>query len=309
MNTELVRHTEKLYYFYEAAAVGSFQATARKLSTTASTLSYAVKQLEDVLGGSLFIRSRSGLSLTDTGRELYAFCKKFFRELDDIHVATVSKGKQPQRLRFGTFASIAIYFGPILWQELKHDSSITLSIMTGRSAHVLEALLNRDIHLALTVEVCKHPDLIAHELYCDHYAFYVRPELAPDEVSEDWLAQQSLLFMPDASDHEGKTLSSYVHIWNCGFSNQFELDSLEVVSEFTRKGLGVGILPINVANLYGQQLTAVQLPCVPPRFGQHRFYLSWRNDLELNQKIVLRVLRLANTAADKLRGLDASNTA
>lgn len=300
MNTELFRHTEKLYYFYEVALIGSFQATARKLGTTASTLSYAVKQLEDVLGGVLFIRSRSGISLTEAGHELYTFCKKFFRELDDIHVATISKRKQTQRLRFGTFASIAIYFVPILCRELKNDDSITLSITTGRSAYLLEALLNQDIHLALTVEVCKHPDLIAHELYHDYYAFYAAPEIVPEEITEAWLTQQSLLLMPDASDHEGKTLSNYVGVWNCGFREHFELDSLEVVSEFARKGLGIGILPTNVARLHSQQLTAVQLPCVPVRFGKHRFFLSWRNDLELNQKVVMRILRLARSAAEKL---------
>ena len=141
MNTELLRHTEKLYYFYEAAVMGSFQGTARKLGTTASTLSYAVKQLEEVLGGVLFIRSRAGISMTETGQELYAFCKKFFRELDDIHVATISKRQQPQRVRFGTFASIAIYFAPILCRELQKEDSVALSIMTGRSTRVLEALL------------------------------------------------------------------------------------------------------------------------------------------------------------------------
>ncbi len=302
MNTELLRHTEKLYYFYEAALIGSFQATARKLGTTASTVSYAVVRLEEVLGRLLFTRSRAGLSLTETGQALYVFCKKFFRELDDIHVAATSKRKQPQRVRFGTFASIAIYFAPILCRELQDDDSVALSIMTGRSAHLLEALLNRDIHLALTVEVCKHPDLISHELYHDHYAFYARPEILPEALSEAWLTQQSLLFMPDASDQEGKILSNYVHSWDCGFREHFELDSLEVVSEFTRKGLGIGILPTNVASLHSRQLTIVHLPCVPIYFGQHRFFLSWRNDLDLNQKIVLRVLRLARDAADKLRG-------
>ena len=301
MNTELLRHTEKLYYFYEAALIGSFHATARKLGTTASTLSYAVKQLEEVLGGVLFTRSRAGLSMTETGQKLYAFCKKFFRELDDIHVATVSKRKQPQRLRFGTFASMAIYFAPILCRELKNDDRVALSMMTGRSAQVIEALLHRDIHLALTVEVGKHPDLITHELYHDHYAFYVVSEILPEEITAAWVAQQSLLFMPDARDHEGKTLANYVHIWDCGFRDHFELEALAVVSEFTRQGLGIGILPTHVANLYSKQLTAVQLPGVPARFGPHRFFLSWRTDLELNQKVVLRILSLAHRAADKLR--------
>ena len=303
MNTELLRHTEKLYYFYEAAQIGSFQATARKLGTTASTLSYAVKQLEDVLGGGLFTRSRTGISMTETGQELYAFCKKFFRELDDIHVATISKRRQAQRLRLGTFSSIAIYFAPILCQELKNYNRVALSIMTGRSAQLLEALLNRDIHVALTVEVGKHFDLITHELYQDYYAFYTRPEILPAEITAAWLVRQSLLFMPDASDYKGKTLANYVHLWDCGFRDHFELDSLEVVSEFTRKGLGIGILPTNVANLHRQQLRAVQLPHLPASFGKHRFFLSWRNDLDFNQKVIHRILHLAHKSAQQMGGL------
>ena len=154
--------------------------------------------------------------------------------------------------------------------------------------------------MALTVGTCKHPDLIVHELYHDHYAFYVAPDLVPTEVSEAWLARQSLLYMPDAKDDEGKALSNYVHGWDCGFREHFELDALEVVSEFTRKGLGIGILPTHVARLHREQLTAIQLPCVPARFGKHCFFLSWRNDLDLNHKIVMRILRLAHNASESL---------
>lgn len=300
MKRELFRHTEKLYYFYECALLGSFQATSRKLGTTASTLSHAIKQLEKVMGSMLFIRSRKGLAMTQTGQELHTFCKKFFHELDDIYVSAAAKKKQPQRLRLGTFASIAIYFVPVLCRELNTDDSIVLSIKTNRSADILESLLNRDIHLALTVEICKHPDLISHQLYQDMYALYVSPDILPAMVSADWVQQQSLLFMPDASDHEGITLANHVHSWGCSFRSYFELDSLEVIAEFVRQGLGIGILPTHVASLYSNQLSAVMLPSVPAGFGEHRFFLSWRADLAFNHKIIKHVLRLMHKAAEGL---------
>ena len=300
MNRELFRHTEKLYYFYECALLGSFQATSRKLGTTASTLSHAIKKLEKVLGSMLFVRSRNGLAMTQTGRDLHTFCKKFFHELDDIYVAATAQKKQPQRLRLGTFASIAIYFIPILCRELNNDNSVSLSIKTSRSANVLESLLNRDIHLALTVEICKHPNLISHQLYQDKYALYISPDILPSKVSIDWVRQQSLLFMPDASDQKGITLSNHVHSWRYGFRSYFELDSLEVIAEFVRKGLGIGILPTHVASLYRNQLSAVMLPNVPASFGEHRFFLSWRADLAFNHKIIKHVLHLMHKIAEDL---------
>ena len=301
MNTELLRHTEKLYYFYEAALSGSLQAAARKLRTTASTLSYAIKQLEEVLEGELFIRSHKGVKTTDTGELLFLFCKKFFHELDDIHATTKSKQKQIVRLRLGTFASIAIYLGPLLWQAVQEDGSTSISITTNRSKDILESMLNKDIHLAITVEALKHPNLITHELYNDYYSCYISSSLAPNAVTSAWLRRNSLIYMHDASDSDGKNLANYTHDWNIQFKDHFELDSLEVVAEFTCKGLGIGILPNNVAGMRGEQLAVLKLPGVPYRFGYHRFFFSYRDDLDLSQKIIKRVHKLAEVATSQMK--------
>ena len=297
---KLFQHTEKLHYFYETALVGSIQATARKLGTTASTLSYAICHLEDVLATELFIRSRNGVTLTKTGKILYLFCKRFFRQLDDVCLAIKTKQQQPLSIRFATFSSIAIYFGPMLWRELQIDNSISLSIMTGRSKQVLELLVNNDIDLALTVETFKHPNLITHELYHDHYSFYISSKLTPQQVDHQFLAQHSLLYMPDASDWQGKNLATYIHDWHLNFKDYFELDSLEVTAQFTKEGLGIGLLPNNVAKIYGKRLTKITIPELPKKFGNHRFFLSYCDNIDIKQSVIDRILSLAQKAVRNL---------
>ena len=297
---KLSQHTEKLRYFYETALVGSIQATARKLGTTASTLSQAIVHLENTLATELFVRSRNGVTLTATGKILCLFCQRFFRQLDDVCFAIKTKQQQPLSIKFATFASIAIYFGPMLWRELQVDNTISLSIMTGRSKRVLELLVNNDVDLALTVETFKHPNLITHELYHDYYSFYISSKLVPQEVDNEFIARHSLLYMPDASDWQGKILSTYIHDWHLSFKDYFELDSLEVTAQFAREGLGIGLLPNNVANVYGKQLTRITIADRPKKFGKHRFFLSYCRNIDIKQSVIDRILSLAQRAVHKL---------
>lgn len=302
MSDEIVKHTEKFFYFYQIATMKSFQATARKLGMTASTLSYSINLLEEVLGDKLFVRSQKGLMLTKSGTLLYSFCQNFFQELDDVHQAIISSSKkQLTRIKIGTFQSIAIYFGPLLLKNLKHEKDLSISITTNRSSIIHESLIKRDIHLALTVEIFKHPNIIAHEIYSDYYSFYVSSKFKHNTISPDELKDYSLLYIPEAVDDNQKTLKQYIHGWNFKFKDHFDLDSLEVIGEFTYKNLGIGILPTNVAKSYGKKIRPISIEGFSTKkFGKHRFFLSYRDDLDVSQTIMNEILESANKAVKDL---------
>ncbi len=77
----------------------------------------------------------------------------------------------------------------------------------------------------------------------------------------------------------------------------FDLDSFEVIAEFVKRGYGLGILPKKVAISYGKSLREVRLEGTAKKyFGQHRFFLSYRNDLELTQSLMNLFLNSANDA-------------
>ena len=60
----------QLRYFLEVGTLGSIKAAAETLHITQSALSRRMVKLETDIGKSLFIRSHTGVELTEVGREL-----------------------------------------------------------------------------------------------------------------------------------------------------------------------------------------------------------------------------------------------
>ena len=298
MLPEIARHSEKFFYFYEIANLGSLQATARKLGLTAPSLSHAMKQLEAVTGSTLFDRHKTGVTLTESGQKLFVFCRKYFREMEELQrMIEHPDQKSSQKLKIGTFQSIALYFWPLLIDSLKSNSELSLSIMTNRSRTVLEALVRQDIDVALTVGSLNHQKIIKHELYKDHYAFYVPSQWKKSALKKEDLRKHALLYIPDAVDEDSRSLRQHIHGWGLNFKDEFELDSLEVVGTFVKKGYGVGILPMNVAKTYGNALRMVKVEGTEvSKFGLHRFFLSYRDDLDIPQSLVKHLLETAKSA-------------
>lgn len=78
--------TTYLHEFAKVAECGSFTAAARELHLTQSTLSKHVALLEREFGADLFVRDRSGVSLTEAGGVLYAQA----RQVEKLLRATVA---------------------------------------------------------------------------------------------------------------------------------------------------------------------------------------------------------------------------
>lgn len=302
MLPEIAKHTEKLYYFYEVAQAGSLTACSRKLNISAPTVSYAIKQLELVTNIKLFLRSKQGMSLTHSGQHLFTFCKKYFKELDDIQFIMKNPKERPiTRVRIGTFQSIAIYFWPLLLNQIKKQPDISLSIRTSRSHAIVESLMNREIDIALTVEGQQYKEIIRHELYTDEYCTYVSSNFKPNKVTIGQIKDMTLMYIPDAVDCDGISLRQHLYMTNLQLKEVFDMDSFEVIAEFVKRGYGIGILPRKVAASYGKSIKEIRLQGTAKKnFGRHRFFLSYRNDLELPQSLMDLFL---NSARDAVRDL------
>lgn len=72
----------QLLQFYEVCKQGSFSAAGERLYMTQQAVGKSMKQLEDELAVILFVREKSGVSLTPQGQYLESRCEKLF---DFIH--------------------------------------------------------------------------------------------------------------------------------------------------------------------------------------------------------------------------------
>lgn len=75
--TERAMETTYLQEYVRVADRGSFTAAARELHLTQSTLSKHVAALEREFGAELFVRDRTGISMTEAGKLLYAQALRF----------------------------------------------------------------------------------------------------------------------------------------------------------------------------------------------------------------------------------------
>ncbi len=302
MLPDLARHTEKLLYFYEMMQQRSLQGTSRKLRISAATLSYNLKELELAVDAKLFERTKKGITPTVAGERLFQFCHRLYRGLEEVQLQ-IRDAAHPtrRRIRLGTFSSIAIYFWPLLQNELKSDKSLSVSITTRRSREILEALMQREIDIAITVGTLRLPEVVNHKLYHDSYGFYARPNLFTKALTELDVKETTLLYIPDAEDDEGITLRSHIHQSGLRYLEEYEFDSFDVIAAFVKKGYGIGVLPVKVAENMGNDLRRISVPGLGKKsFGDHCFYLSYRRDLELLQSDLLLLKDAALKAVQKL---------
>lgn len=104
MNIQNYNH---LFYFYITAKLNGVTLAAKHLNTSQSSLSVQIKTLEGALNKSLFKKSGRKLELTDTGKEVYSYCRRAFgvfdEMLDQIEQKSISMGA---RLSIGVSAEI-----------------------------------------------------------------------------------------------------------------------------------------------------------------------------------------------------------
>ncbi|NNU36007.1 LysR family transcriptional regulator [Rhizobium sophorae] len=98
----------QLRYLSVAAQVGSFRRAAEMCDVDQSSVSRALKQLEDDLGVSLFERARSGVRLTPAGRHFLADVSPVIEQLESARrSARTTRAAESGLLRIGILTSLA----------------------------------------------------------------------------------------------------------------------------------------------------------------------------------------------------------
>lgn len=86
-----------LKYAVEVAKAGSINKAAEKLLMGQPNLSRAIRELEALLGISLFERSPRGMTLTPEGEEFLRYAKQILRQVDEVEALFRGKASKAQR--------------------------------------------------------------------------------------------------------------------------------------------------------------------------------------------------------------------
>ncbi|GAB3760233.1 LysR substrate-binding domain-containing protein [Spirosoma pomorum] len=161
----------RLTVFYTVAKRLSFTKAAAELFVTQPAITKHIQELESQLGMALFDRRGNQISLTTAGNVLLRHAETImgvYRQIEfDLNAL---KGQPGGRLRLGASSTIAQYVIPaVLARFQEHSPEVSLSLLSGNTDQIEQALLNNDIDLGLVEGRTHHSDI--------RYTPFVKDEL------------------------------------------------------------------------------------------------------------------------------------
>ncbi|MGE0761729.1 MAG: LysR family transcriptional regulator [Bdellovibrionales bacterium] len=274
----LIEHLEKLRHFYKLTLYSSINEAATKTGMSQAGLSKSLILLERELSCKLFNRSREGLTLTREGADVLRVTKKILSDTSDLEnrLQSLRASSTPKVIRIGMYDSIAVYLGVELQKYLKKIyPKVTLHLRSESSAALLERIEASELDIAVGVNFSHTPKLNVKywPLFDDHYSFYKAASLANSVEETTYLIHEG------AADKSGSTLDK---ILRAELKNKIvhRIQNFETLKSLTVQGLGVGVLPTQVARPLITTGELIQIHPAKHRqlFGQHNIGFLVRSE-------------------------------
>ena len=237
----------QLEAFVEAQRRGSITRAAEALDVTQPTLTARLRGLERELGTPLLIRGRRGVTLTAAGRR---FLPRALSALEAVRrgVAETRSAREARGgfLTLGLASDLALYLAPAaLARFARSHPDVEVTVRSGRSRAVAEALRADEIELALVSQLVVLPELSSRPLFTEDvpvvvgrgHAFAKRSRVAIAD-----LAMSGLVIRDPAAYLHTLTLAYFAE---AGTAPRIlmELDNTEACKRVVLAGFGAALLP------------------------------------------------------------------
>lgn len=192
---DLAIELHHLRYFIAAAEHGSFRKASVAIGIQESAISRRIRDLEDILGASLFQRHSGGVILTFAGQRFLRRARVALRQIHDgaMDVAAIGRSEKG-RIRVGIFSSLASGFLADLLRRYDRDhAGVRIDLIDGNPSEHIAALRHLQLDVAFITGTSEWPGCQTEHLWSER-VFAVLPADHP-------LTAKRTLDWPDLS-HE-----------------------------------------------------------------------------------------------------------
>jgi LysR family transcriptional regulator, transcriptional activator of the cysJI operon len=239
----------RLRVFRAVAEQQSFRKAAEHLNLSQPAVSQNVHALEEELGATLFDRSGNRVRLTQAGTVLLRYARRSAQLAREALDALAKVEGEPRGdLRLGASTTVAQYILPrMLGAFQRQYPHIALSVTSGNTEHVVEALLHGRIAMGIIEGPASSRELRKRRFLEDRMVLIVprgHPWVAMREVPPDALRDVPLLMRePGSGSRRVVELALKRSGLNLGQLNvAMDLDSTEAIVSGVEAGLGVGFV-------------------------------------------------------------------
>ncbi len=240
-------HDNRLRYLAEAVRGGTMRAASENLNVAASSISRQIAQLEEELGVPLIERNRSPLKLTEAGELALAY----YREFTTHQEAFISLVRDMKGLRGGTVklavgeALIGDLLLDVLRQFMAEYPEIRIHMRTAGTADVVTMVMEDEAHMGMVfqpepdakIRVRASSDQPLKVIVHPGHPLSKRGSLTMTDLAGERLG------LPEPSFRIRQILAAAESAEHVFLAPVLVSNSLMVLKEFARSGLGITVLP------------------------------------------------------------------
>jgi DNA-binding transcriptional LysR family regulator len=238
-------------YFLATVSELNFTKAADRCNVTQPSLTRAIKQLEDELGGDLFRRERPQAQLTELGQRMYPLLKQCYESaLGARSLASAIKSGEVGTLRLGVSRTINLeLLTPCLLELKRLFERLELKLLRGTPGEIVQLLKKGEAELAVAADIDEEWDRLDRwPLFTERFQLLVNAghRLATHaSVSIEDLRQER--FLRSAHCERAERLAVLLRSHDLDLANGHELTSQRDLITLLEADFGVAFAPRSIA--------------------------------------------------------------
>jgi len=238
-------------YFLATVSELNFTKAADRCNVTQPSLTRAIKQLEDELGGDLFRRERPQAQLTELGQRMYPLLKQCYESaLGARSLASAIKSGEVGTLRLGVSRTINLeLLTPCLLELKRLFERLELKLLRGTPGEIVQLLKKGEAELAVAADIDEEWDRLDRwPLFTERFQLLVNAghRLATHaSVNIEDLRQER--FLRSAHCERAEKLAALMLSHDLDLANGHELTSERDLIALLEADFGVAFAPRSIA--------------------------------------------------------------
>lgn len=269
-------------YFVATAETGQISQAALALSISQSSVTTAIKELEQIVGAQLFLRHPHGMELTLSGRQFLSHCYEILDKVREATQLNLVKNDIEGTLTVAATYTVIGYFLPYHIERIhRMFPGLEIQLYELTREAIEEGLLSNryDIAVLLTSNIL-NPALMTETLVSSARRLWVpaqHPLLQRDQVGLREIAGEPYIMLT-----VDEAANSSLKYWSASpYQPKVKLrtSSVEAVRSLVGNGQGVAILSDMVHrpwSLEGKRIETINVSDTVPPMGVG---LAWRRSL------------------------------
>jgi DNA-binding transcriptional LysR family regulator len=253
-----------LAYFVEVANTLNISRASERLGISQPSLSLAMRRIEDVLGTPVLVRSKSGVSLTQAGKQLLAHARRLQQTWEGIRAEALSSVNEVQgAYTLGCHPTVALYaLSGFLPHLLAEHPKLNINLKHDLSRRIAEDVISMKVDVGIVVNPVRHPDLVIQKVCKDEFTLWEKAGGAGQSLTN---GEAVLICDPELA--QSQSLTEQFSKKGIKFGRIVSSGSLEVIADLVAHGCGFGFLPGHAAARARHKLRRV--PKAPVFYDEH----------------------------------------